>query len=32
MDSALPLATQLLAKGQFLVLIYFLGVNSWSAR
>ena len=29
MDPALSLATQMLAKGQFLVLIYFLGVNAW---
>jgi cellulose synthase/poly-beta-1,6-N-acetylglucosamine synthase-like glycosyltransferase len=28
-DAVLPLANQLMAKGQFLVLIYFLGVNSW---
>jgi len=29
MESALPLVTQLLVKGQFVVLVYFLGVNSW---
>lgn len=29
MESALPLVTQLLVKGQFLALIYFLGVNTW---
>nr|MDQ6870640.1 glycosyltransferase family 2 protein [Gemmatimonadota bacterium] len=29
MGPALAFATQLLAKGQFLVLMYFLGVNSW---
>src|SRR3981081_2202937 len=29
MEAALPLVTQMLVKGQLLVLIYFLGVNSW---
>jgi cellulose synthase/poly-beta-1,6-N-acetylglucosamine synthase-like glycosyltransferase len=29
METSLPLASQLLAKGQLLVVIYFLGVNSW---
>ena len=29
METALPLVTQLLVKGQFVVLVYFLGVNSW---
>src|ERR1700694_1394663 len=29
METALPLVTQMLVKGQLLVLIYFLGVNSW---
>jgi cellulose synthase/poly-beta-1,6-N-acetylglucosamine synthase-like glycosyltransferase len=29
METSLPLASQLLAKGQLLVVIYFLAVNSW---
>ena len=29
METSLPLASQFLAKGQLLVVIYFLGVNSW---
>jgi cellulose synthase/poly-beta-1,6-N-acetylglucosamine synthase-like glycosyltransferase len=29
MDATLPLVSQVLVKGQLLVLIYFLGVNSW---
>ena len=29
MNAAMSLANQLLARGQFLVLIYFLGVNGW---
>src|ERR1700682_2580298 len=29
METALPLVTQLLVKGQFVVLVYFLAVNGW---
>jgi len=29
MEAALPLVAQMLVKGQLVVLIYFLGVNSW---
>src|ERR1700694_2475034 len=29
METALPLVTQMLVRGQLVVLLYFLGVNSW---